>query len=103
MHIRPCPTRPHRCRRIARILSLVIGGLALHSDYGIAANIEELRSPDGRIRLSFEMPTPGTGDRPRWFVAFGDQVGLLRGRLGLESVDGGFVAELVPQTNGSVR
>src|ERR1051326_1116530 len=43
----------------------IVGELAAHADRPAL-----LQSPDGRLRVQIQMPTPGSSDTPRWSATF---------------------------------
>ena len=54
-----------------------------------AAPATSLSSPDGRISVSFQMPAPGTIERPLWSATFRGKPILAGCALGLQTADAG--------------
>src|SRR5437867_3816445 len=48
-----------------------------------------LSSPDGRIQVSVQMPSPGTLERPSWSATFHGKPILTECGLGLQTADAG--------------
>jgi alpha-glucosidase len=54
-----------------------------------AAEIYLLNSPDGRIKVSVQMPSPGTVESPRWSATFHGKPILTDCALGIQTADDG--------------
>ncbi len=69
----------------------VLCGLLLAASVGNAGagDIHLLNSPDGRIRVSIQMPAPGSVERPRWSATFHAKPILTDCGLGLQTADAG--------------
>ena len=66
------------------IALLAVSGQAVHAN---AARI--LHSPDGRLTVQIQMPSPGSTDTPRWSATFGGKAILSNCRLSLNVAEGG--------------
>jgi hypothetical protein len=69
-------------------LPIIIGGLGVPN----AASVPEprvhlLTSPDGRIQVSIQMPTPGSRERPQWSARFRGRPVLTDCETGLQTSD----------------
>jgi len=64
---------------------LLVGGIL----NATAQEAHTLRSPDGKIGLSVEMPAPDSADRPRWSASFHGERILTECGLGLQTADSG--------------
>jgi alpha-glucosidase len=68
------------------LLLAALAGIALSAS---AQPVHTLRSPDGKIQVSIEMPAPGSAEKPRWSATFHKEPILSRCGLGLETADSG--------------
>ena len=94
--------RRPRSIRIGGLIALL---LALQGVGIVAAEVNALRSPDGRIQVSIQMPEPGTQGRPRWAASFVGKAILSDCSLGLETADAGALmagAQVVSERRRSV-
>lgn len=85
-----CPGFNLRTRRPKKgvCLSLMIGLLLAGSLFDAkAAEVSLLASPDGRIKVSIQMPAPGSVERPRWSATFRGKPILTECGLGLQTAD----------------
>jgi len=75
----------------ATCLSVIAGLLMIVGTAGAASGHVRgvLTSPDGGIRVSIQMPTAGSLERPRWSASFRGRTILTGCRLGLETADVG--------------
>ncbi|MGH8245829.1 MAG: glycoside hydrolase family 97 N-terminal domain-containing protein, partial [Gammaproteobacteria bacterium] len=53
------------------------------------SQVHRLTSPDEQIRVSIQMPAPGSVERPRWSATFRGKQVLTDCRLGLQTADAG--------------
>src|SRR4051812_28508009 len=83
----PCFMRP---MALAWLLTLAFGiAPALSDSSAWAGERRPLSSPDGRIKVLIQMPTPGSGEKPTWSATFRGKPFLDGCRLGLETAEGG--------------
>jgi len=73
----------------ARLVSGVGLLLVLGVCHARASEVRLLKSPDDRIRVSIQIPTPGSTERPVWSATFQGKLVLTNCSLGLQTVDGG--------------
>src|ERR1051326_5765767 len=62
----------------------IVGELAAHADRPAL-----LQSPDGRLRVQIQMPSPGSSETPRWSATFRGIPLLSDCRLSLDMADVG--------------
>jgi len=67
-------------------VGLLLTAVVLETEAG---EINRLSSPDGRIKVSVQMPSPGTLERPRWSATFHGKPILTECALGLQTADAG--------------
>jgi alpha-glucosidase len=83
--------------RLNYTAAILLAGLAAISAWprGLQASEEPtdgrtlLNSPDGRIQLSIEIPTPSLRENPRWSASFQGKKLLTDCKVGLETADAG--------------
>jgi alpha-glucosidase len=69
---------------------VIIGFVVVVCAIGLrAGNASLLTSPDGRIKISIEMPAPGSAQDPRWSATFRSKTILSDCRLSLRTADSG--------------
>src|SRR2546425_11726249 len=89
-HLVCLPESNMKASRSNCVLSVLIGVLApavvLDTEAG---ETTRLNSPDGRIKISVQMPSPGTLERPRWSASFHGKPILTECALGLQTADTG--------------
>ncbi len=81
-------------RRVRRMFVLVLGLTSLmpRLDAVCSTRADEIRpiaSPDGRIEVSIELPTPGSAEKVRWAATFHGRPLMSHCALGLETTDNG--------------
>jgi alpha-glucosidase len=54
-----------------------------------AIEVEPLKSPDGRIQMSIQMPAPGSSERPRWSATFRGKPVFTDCEVGLQTAGAG--------------
>jgi alpha-glucosidase len=84
------PRRPASTRNEGHLpvmIGLLLAASLLDLQGGEAAT--PLRSPDGRIQVTIQMPDPGSVERPRWSATFRAKPILTDCGLGLQTADAG--------------
>src|SRR4051812_9201747 len=97
----PNLTLPHWQLKTCLLILL----LTLGTGVGLGAELARLSSPNGKIQVSIQLPTPGSLDRPRWSASFHEKPILAECGLGLVTNEAGDLftgARLVDRRTRSV-
>lgn len=81
------PTLPGKATWLGTAIACVLLGLSAFVSR--AETLYRIASPDNRIRVSIQMPVPGSADRPQWAAWFHDKPILTNCALGLQTTDAG--------------
>jgi len=100
------PARPAVSIGNQRVCLLLIAlYIASVTAYSRAEDASALFSPDGRIKVSFRLPSPDSNENPTWSASFKGKPILSDCQLGLQVADGGNVltaARLLREHNRSL-